>query len=576
MTSFITTTCATFWELIDPPDGSPAYAGQAYDYLKGKMGTVGRYLKRPDSSIIVYYFSGDPVAGTGDLPANFPLGEFRPQCAYPKVNSGPFTLAKGDTQEVVAAVAISQGSDRLESVTMLKRNVEYVHDSFASGTGALPERYLSVYPFRIDYDSTLVGEKGDTAGVVLHNVGLDTLHISSVEPHSIRNFRVSGPSTPFDLATGESALFSVTFWPEDHGLITDSIVIQSNDSTYPVRSIPLQGIAYTMFPAEGGLMYASSSTLYSLNPASPSPVPIGPVFGSPGGLTVRHATGQLYGVGAYSSSRTKLFKICAQNADVVYVCTIPLGNLRAIAFNAGDTLYAGTGGTTWPGRLYRVDIASGDTALVGSSPGVGYSGFAFSPTDGKLWASSLPGLPLGARRDRILTVNTDNGASTLVGYVGDSLQIRSLAFGPDGILYGLQNLVGGEQRLVQIDTTDAHGTVIDTLGTLGLQGLAMRTDIATGVEVDEVYVPIEYALSQNYPNPFNPGTTIEFALPHAGFVMLRVYNVLGERVATLIEGDHATGTFKATWDALGMPSGVYFYRLTVGEYVQTKKMILIK
>jgi photosystem II stability/assembly factor-like uncharacterized protein len=97
------------------------------------------------------------------------------------------------------------------------------------------------------------------------------------------------------------------------------------------------------------------------------------------------------------------------------------------------------------------------------------------------------------------------------------------------------------------------------------------------VEVrDEVQLPTEYRLYQNYPNPFNPSTTIEFALPHGGFVALKVYNLLGEEVATLIAGEHAAGTFKATWDAGGLPSGVHFYRLTAGEYVQTKKMVLMK
>jgi len=88
--------------------------------------------------------------------------------------------------------------------------------------------------------------------------------------------------------------------------------------------------------------------------------------------------------------------------------------------------------------------------------------------------------------------------------------------------------------------------------------------------------PAEYSLEQNYPNPFNPSTTIEIALPHSGFVTLKIYNVLGEGVTTLVEGNHAAGTFKATWDASGLPSGVYFYRLVAGEYVQTKKMVLIK
>ena len=98
----------------------------------------------------------------------------------------------------------------------------------------------------------------------------------------------------------------------------------------------------------------------------------------------------------------------------------------------------------------------------------------------------------------------------------------------------------------------------------------------TGVEVSLKDVPAGFSLSQNYPNPFNPRTTIEFALPHAGYVTLRVYNVLGEEIAALANGQHDAGNSNATWDASGLPSGVYFYRLTAGEYVQTRKMVLMK
>ena len=79
-----------------------------------------------------------------------------------------------------------------------------------------------------------------------------------------------------------------------------------------------------------------------------------------------------------------------------------------------------------------------------------------------------------------------------------------------------------------------------------------------------------------YPNPFNATATIVFSLAEATHVGLEVYNILGERVAALVTGDHAAGTFSTTWDASGMPSGVYFYRLTAGEYVQTKRMILLR
>lgn len=86
----------------------------------------------------------------------------------------------------------------------------------------------------------------------------------------------------------------------------------------------------------------------------------------------------------------------------------------------------------------------------------------------------------------------------------------------------------------------------------------------------------EYGLSQNYPNPFNPVTTISYSLPSAGHVVVAIYNVLGEQISVLAEGAHPGGTFAVTWDAAEYPSGVYFCRLTAGEYMQMRKMVLMR
>jgi hypothetical protein len=85
-----------------------------------------------------------------------------------------------------------------------------------------------------------------------------------------------------------------------------------------------------------------------------------------------------------------------------------------------------------------------------------------------------------------------------------------------------------------------------------------------------------FALLPAWPNPFNPTTTIEYTLPQAGFVTLKVYNPLGEEVATLVEGEHSDGKHRATWDGSGVPSGVYFYRLTAGGYVEARKLLLMR
>lgn len=98
----------------------------------------------------------------------------------------------------------------------------------------------------------------------------------------------------------------------------------------------------------------------------------------------------------------------------------------------------------------------------------------------------------------------------------------------------------------------------------------------TSVDDSRDMLPGEFALAQNYPNPFNPTTTIEFALPEAGYARLSVFNVLGQVVATPVEGRLSAGNHKIVWDAGQEPSGVYFYRLEHASGNQTRKMVLLK
>jgi len=93
---------------------------------------------------------------------------------------------------------------------------------------------------------------------------------------------------------------------------------------------------------------------------------------------------------------------------------------------------------------------------------------------------------------------------------------------------------------------------------------------------DEEFIPIELALEQNYPNPFNPSTKIEFSIQDFGFVSLKIYDILGNEVATLVNSEKPSGVYQVEWNASNVPSGVYFYQLKTGSFVQTKKMILVK
>jgi hypothetical protein len=88
--------------------------------------------------------------------------------------------------------------------------------------------------------------------------------------------------------------------------------------------------------------------------------------------------------------------------------------------------------------------------------------------------------------------------------------------------------------------------------------------------------PSQYTLAQNYPNPFNPKTRIEYTLPANGHVTINIYNTLGEEVASLVDGMQDAGFKSVEWDAAGIPSGMYFYKITAGLFSDVKKMLLVK
>ncbi len=121
-------------------------------------------------------------------------------------------------------------------------------------------------------------------------------------------------------------------------------------------------------------------------------------------------------------------------------------------------------------------------------------------------------------------------------------------------------------------------------GNLTLQDVRMRTTANTNlksqwddIQIDSgIALPTEYALEQNYPNPFNPTTTISFALPEAGDVLVEVFDVTGRRMATLVNGEYAAGTHTVEWNAHQAPSGVYFYAVRAGDFQATRRMVLLK
>jgi len=117
--------------------------------------------------------------------------------------------------------------------------------------------------------------------------------------------------------------------------------------------------------------------------------------------------------------------------------------------------------------------------------------------------------------------------------------------------------------------------------------LNFRVSGLTGIDNPDDSSPLGFQLDQNYPNPFNPSTTISFAVPVASRMSLKVYNLLGQEVASLVNGERAAGTYNVVWDGKdnashSVASGIYFYRIEATPsdgghvFVQAKKMILLR
>jgi hypothetical protein len=155
------------------------------------------------------------------------------------------------------------------------------------------------------------------------------------------------------------------------------------------------------------------------------------------------------------------------------------------------------------------------------------------------------------------------------------------------------NLTGAEQWVIRYNglgngSDVANSIAVDTMGNVFITGSSFGSgtgnDIVTikysqsltGVLTDGSNSPKDYHLLQNYPNPFNPSTKIRYAISKTAFTTLKVYSILGQEIATLINEEKAPGVYEVNFDGLNLTSGTYIYKLQAGNFVETKKMILLK
>lgn len=295
---------------------------------------------------------------------------------------------------------------------------------------------------------------------------------------------------------------------------------------------------------------------------------------------------------------------------------ISLAVVWGFAISSDGTIFAGTdfegvvrstdGGTGWSqvgltGRdVLSLTVNPTGTVFVGRrGDGVYRSsnrGDSWTPVNNGLGNLTVWSLMANANNHLFAGTNngvyrsTDNGESwTLSGISGAT--VVTLTRTSDGALFAgstsrgvyLSRTGGASWTQMNTGLTDTSIYTLTVSGTSLFAGTSESdvwrrslSEMVTSAEYSPSEVPASFRLDQNYPNPFNPVTTISFTLPSKSFVSLKVFDALGKEVSILVSQELPGGTYSTKWNAGGLPSGVYFYRLQAGSFTETKKLVLLR
>ncbi len=270
-------------------------------------------------------------------------------------------------------------------------------------------------------------------------------------------------------------------------------------------------------------------------------------------------------------------------------------DIMAMCFSADDLIgYVTTGYE----RIYKTTDGgvNWDIKYDGNNPNTNIADilFPFDTETGYVLSST------GSQSNKILKT-TDGGNSWAIIDAGTSSSLQSISFPTPQVGYIAADGMYGTNPTPFLKTTDGglnwnfvsvpYGyslmsvcfpNGVDTGYVVGNQSGAILKTVNGGGTITSVFdlqidPPVtDHKLLQNYPNPFNPFTNIEFFLPNPGLVKIKIYDLIGQEVATLLDEEKMSGYHRVTFNASNLASGIYFYRLQAGSFIQTRKMTLLK
>lgn len=404
----------------------------------------------------------------------------------------------------------------------------------SSGLFSITASAISLTPSTIDFGAAAVGSSlWDTVRIC--NAGTATLVISSVTSDSA--FFAPG-RTSFSIPPGGCDTLSITFAPSAAQLYRDTLRI-ANNSPDSVQTVFLSGSGYS--PAALTVIVPNGGEVWEYS--------------------------QIHNI-TWSSTSVSLLKLEYRTHDSATWNMIA----DSVVADSGRYAWIIPNDPTSQARVKITDLAAG--SLVDSSDNV----FSIVAANLVVMPNSLDfgNVPTNQRlADTVRIENTGTADLVISQIVSDSLGFvpsrGSMVLSPGTsdtltVLFAPMEVRSYTAHL-RLTNNSAASPVVVSLTGVGTNPVGVRR---------EDQLPATYYLTQNYPNPFNPSTVIAFGLPKDSYLTLKVYNALGQEVAVLVNSYVPAGRHQVQFDASGLPSGLYFYRVNAGEFVETRRMMLVK
>jgi xylan 1,4-beta-xylosidase len=407
---------------------------------------------------------------------------------------------------------------------------------------------------------------------------LQTAHIDGINGNITCTGANGGGNSFSSLANygfnGTAAQVTGSLMPNEIGNLT----LNNSAGISLTNSVKIDGtleiVAGSLSAGSKVLQYSPSGTLkYSGTTSQTTNDAVFPLSNGPGNLSIastkgvslhasRSITGNLNLFGKFSLGANTLTANSASSSGTsAFVLTGSTGVLKLTSIGPSPKLYP--------------------MGLITYYSPVWISNFGVLDTIGVTVVADNVDAAFGGRVKAKWTIseNTNSGGNYTLQF-GWMLPLENTAFrsdrGYNAKIFYLSDTTeaGTGNYLTQFDTapyTVSRGG-ITTLGSFAVG----RFRNMTGVTSQTEQIPVEFQLSQNYPNPFNPTTLISFSIPKDEHVSLKVFNILGKNIVTIVDRNLRNGEYNYEWNASEFASGIYFYRINAGDFVQTKKMLLLK